>query len=132
MFVYSLLYFLTANLANKNVSVSLYDKSGLVEEQRMLLNESGINNTTFNYLAKEVGKQYLTVLVSELESEESISNNKYHFTFANRHRQNPGFFTTLNRSLRPRKPQRSSLNFSTIARVGHTNRASSTHYGYRF
>ena len=57
---------------------------------------------------------------------------EYHFTIAYRHRKNPGVFTPVNRSIRSRKPRRTSLNFSPITRVSDTNRAGSTHYGYRF
>jgi len=67
------------NFANKNVMVSLFDKSGLVEQKPIKLNEFGINNVSFEYEADEIGKQNLTLKISQLEKEITYENNKYHF-----------------------------------------------------
>lgn len=67
------------NFANKNVMVSLLDKAGLVEQKQIKLNDSGINNISFYYEAKEVGKQSLTITISQLDSEITYENNKYPF-----------------------------------------------------
>lgn len=68
------------NFANKNVMVSLFDKSGLVAQKPIKLNEFGINNVSFEYEANEIGKQNLTLKISQLEKEITYENNKYHFT----------------------------------------------------
>jgi hypothetical protein len=67
------------NFANKNVVVSLFDKSGVIEQKQITLNETGINNITFNYKPKEVGKQNLALNIAQLENEDTFENNKYPF-----------------------------------------------------
>jgi hypothetical protein len=70
---------LNHNFENKNVYVSVFDKSGVVAEKAIKLNENGINNLVFEYSPKLVGKQFLTLQVSKLEGEDTFENNKYNF-----------------------------------------------------
>lgn len=67
------------NFANRTVTVSLHGKYGVVEQKQIKLNPSGINNISFSYEPKEIGKQSLSLVVSKIKSEERYANNKYPF-----------------------------------------------------
>ena len=67
------------NFANKNVLVTLFDKSGLISQKQIKLDEFGINNISFEYEAIEIGKQNLSLKVSELKNEITYENNKFPF-----------------------------------------------------
>ena len=67
------------NFANKYVTVSLFDKRELVSQKQIRLNEFGINNISFEYEPIEIGKQNLSIKVSELENEITYENNKFPF-----------------------------------------------------
>ncbi len=68
-----------SNFANRIVTVSLFDESGVVGQKQIKLNEYGINNITFAYKPKEIGKNNLLLKVSGIEKEETYVNNKYPF-----------------------------------------------------
>jgi len=70
---------LNENLAEKNVTVSLFENSRLVDQQNVTLNSSGINNVSFTYTPSKPGEQTLTIKVTKLESEITHQNNSKSF-----------------------------------------------------
>jgi len=67
------------NLAGRKVFVTLYDNSGMLGKEQIKLNENGVNSITFDYEPLSLGKQKLTLKVSQLSEEEIHENNSYPF-----------------------------------------------------
>ena len=67
------------NLADKNVTVFLYEDSRLIDQQNVKLLSSGLNNVSFTYTSKIPGEKNLLITVTKLDNEETYDNNKYHF-----------------------------------------------------
>lgn len=65
--------------AGQSVSASLFEGNNLIEQQQIVLDNSGVNSVSFNYLPKESGEKKLTVRISNLENETSTANNIYPF-----------------------------------------------------
>lgn len=68
-----------SDFGGKNIVVSLIGNSGIIEQQQVKLNNSGINIVKFNFTPKKKGKNYLTVKINKLTKEETYANNLYHF-----------------------------------------------------
>jgi len=66
-------------LANKNVTVFLYEDSKLIDQKNVKLAQSGLNNISFTYTPQFSGEKNLFISVSRLENEETFDNNQYPF-----------------------------------------------------
>jgi len=66
-------------LADKNVTVFLYEDSKLIDQKNVRLASSGLNNVSFTYTPQSPGEKNLLISVSKLENEETFDNNKYPF-----------------------------------------------------
>jgi hypothetical protein len=65
-----------SGLNGKNVTVSLYDGNELKDQENITLNNTGIQNISFDYTPKTPGEKKLTVDVSPLKEEFTKGNNK--------------------------------------------------------
>ena len=58
------------------VSVSLFENNLKIEEQTIVLSQSGIQNVSFSYTPKASGEKKLSVLITNLSDEFTYANNK--------------------------------------------------------
>ena len=65
-----------SGLNGKNVTVSLYEGNELKDRENIILNNTGIQNISFDYTPKTPGEKKLTVSVSPLKEEFTKGNNK--------------------------------------------------------
>ncbi len=65
--------------AGQTIVASLYDGNNQIEQQQVILDNSGVNSVSFNYRPEESGEKKLTVRISNLENEISATNNVYPF-----------------------------------------------------
>ncbi len=63
-------------LSGKSVSVSLYEGKELKEQKNIILNNTGIQNISFDYTPKTPGEKKLTIGVSPLREEFTKENNR--------------------------------------------------------
>ncbi len=60
----------------ETVTVSLLENNQKIEEQNIVLSQSGIQNVSFNYTPKTSGEKKLSVLITNLSDEFTYANNK--------------------------------------------------------
>jgi len=60
----------------ESVSVSLLENNQKIEEQTIVLSQSGIQNVSFNYTPKTSGEKKLSVSITNLSTEFTYANNK--------------------------------------------------------
>lgn len=65
--------------SNKSIVVSLFEENKLIQTKNVVLNESGLNKIKFDYTPQKEGETKLNILVSQLNEEENILNNKKSF-----------------------------------------------------
>ena len=63
-------------LSGKSVTVSLYEGNELKEQKNIILNNTGIQNISFNYTPESPGEKKLIISASPLEEEFTKENNR--------------------------------------------------------
>lgn len=63
----------------QSISASLFEGNSLIEQQQIILDESGVNSVNFTYTAKQSGEKKLSVRLNNLNGESSTANNVYPF-----------------------------------------------------
>lgn len=67
---------LNKGFAGKNVSVSLLDGNQIIGQQEIVLDKNGTNTISLDFTPKQSGEKKLTVKLSSLDGEASLSNNQ--------------------------------------------------------
>lgn len=70
---------LNEGFSGQEVNVSLKEADKLIEEQKIFLNNNGINSVNFSYKPETSGEKKLKVQISQLNGESSFANNSYPF-----------------------------------------------------
>lgn len=70
---------LNEGFADKNASISLFENDVLIERQSITLSNQGIQNIQFSYIPKFSGEKKLSIILSGLENEYSLANNRKSF-----------------------------------------------------
>ena len=63
----------------QSISASLFEGNSLIEQQQIILDESGVNSANFTYTAEQSGEKKLSIRINNLSGESSTANNVYPF-----------------------------------------------------
>lgn len=63
----------------QSISASLFEGNSLIEQQQIILDESGVNSISFTYTAQQSGEKKLSIRINNLSGESSTANNVYPF-----------------------------------------------------
>ncbi|MGQ9798218.1 MAG: vWA domain-containing protein [Ignavibacterium sp.] len=63
----------------QSISASLFEGNSLIEQQQIILDESGVNSANFTYTAQQSGEKKLSIRINNLSGESSAANNVYPF-----------------------------------------------------
>ncbi|MGQ9642615.1 MAG: vWA domain-containing protein [Ignavibacterium sp.] len=63
----------------QSISASLFEGNSLIEQQQIILDESGVNSANFTYTAQQSGEKKLSIRINNLSGESSTANNVYPF-----------------------------------------------------